>query len=87
MYEHVNSYYGGYQMNYAPNNGFDLSQYSLVGHPLNLVNSLSNPINPINPINPVMVPQILMRPGGVGTDNQRNNLGFQMNPVGKNKKK
>jgi hypothetical protein len=32
------------------------------------------------------VPQTLMRPVGVDAQ-QRNNLGFQMNPVSKNKKK
>lgn len=76
------TYYGGYQMNYGTN-GFDLSQFSLVGHPLNLINS----VNPVNPVSPIMgVPQTLMRPAGVDAQ-QRNNLGFQMNPVSKNKKK
>ena len=81
MYE-MASYYGGYQMSYGTS-GFDLSQFSLVGHPLNLINS----VNPVNPVNPIMgVPQTLMRPVGVDAQ-QRNNLGFQMNPVSKNKKK
>ena len=80
MYE-MASYYGGYQMSYANNNGFDLSQFSLVSHPLNLINT-----PPVNPINPVLgVPQALMRP--INADSQRSNLGFQMNPVSKNKKK
>jgi hypothetical protein len=84
MYEMTN-YYGGYQMNQMSygTNGFDLSQFSLVGHPLNLINAV-NPVNPLNPLNPVMgVPPTLMRPD----TQQRNNLGFQMNPVSKNKKK
>lgn len=63
-------------------NGFDMSQFSLVGHPLNLINN----VNPVNPINPMMsVPPTLMRPG-VGQQ-QSSSLGFQMNPVSKNKKK
>jgi hypothetical protein len=81
MYE-MTSYYGGYQMGYGTN-GFDLSQFSLVGHPLNLISGV-NPVNAVNPI--IGVPPTLMRPVGVDVQ-QRNNLGFQMNPVGKNKKK
>lgn len=81
MYE-MASYYGSYQMTYG-GNGFDLSQFSLVGHPLNLINA----VNPVNPVTPILgVPQTLMRPVGVDAQ-QRNNLGFQMNPVSKNKKK
>lgn len=79
MYE-MASYYG-YQMNYG-STGFDLSQFSLVGHPLNLINS----VNPVNSAPIMGVPQTLMRPVGVDAQ-QRNNLGFQMNPVSKNKKK
>lgn len=77
----MTNYYGGYQMNQMnyTTNSFDLSQFSLVGHPLNLITT----VNPVNPLNPIGVPQTLMRPD----TQQRNNLGFQMNPVSKNKKK
>ena len=82
MYE-MTAYYGSYQMGYGATN-FDLSQFSLVGHPLNMINN--NPANPAAIVNPMIgVPQNLMKPGI--NDPQRNNLGFQMNPVSKNKKK
>jgi len=57
MYE-ATSYYNQYQYQYA-NNNFDLSQYSMVGHPLHLLNG-SNSVNAVNPM--MTIPTTLMRP-------------------------
>ncbi len=75
-----NGYYNNnYNVNYQNTQAFDFTQFSLVTHPLSLMNNL-------NPVNPMLnIPTTLMRPNN---DTQpRNNLGFQMNPVSKNKKK
>lgn len=78
MYE-MTYYNNSYNPTYQNNNSFDFSQFSL-GNPLNLMNN-------VPPINPMLnIPPNLMRPGPADNQ-QRNNLGFQMNPVSKNKKK
>lgn len=56
---------------------FDLSQYSLVGHPLNLMNNVS-PTNPLSPM--ISIPPTLMRPPTADP-------GFQANPLAKTSKK
>ena len=66
--------------NPMPNRTFDLSSFSLANHPLNLV----NPIQPTPPVS--SAPPALIKPPAA-MDNQIANLGFQLNPVGKNKKK
>ena len=78
MYE-MTYYNNNYNVTYQNTQAFDFTQFSLVTHPLSLMNNL-------NPVNPMLnIPTTLMRPNN---DTQpRNNLGFQMNPVSKNKKK
>ena len=83
MYE-ATLYYN--QMNMAYNaQGFEYNQFGMMGRPLNLMNNVIPPPQsaPIMSIPPTMVrPQV-----PAATEAQRNNLGFQMNPVSKNKKK
>jgi len=68
------TYYNNQYMAYQ-NNSFDYSQFSL-----------SNPMSFMNN-NPMMnIPPSMMRPG-TNDNQQRNNLGFTMNPVSRNKKK
>jgi hypothetical protein len=91
MYE-VTAYYNQFNVGYS-GQGFDMTQFSMMGHPLNL---MSNPMQPPMPV-PMQVPQqsailsvppTVARPIGTnGAEVQRSNLGFQMNPVSKNKKK
>jgi hypothetical protein len=78
MYE-VSSYYN---QNQAYNVNFDLNQYSMVSHPINLMNGM----NSVNPVNPMVVPSPQVRPATSDVQ-PRNNLGFQMNPISKNRKK
>jgi hypothetical protein len=79
MYE-MTYYNNNYNLPYQNNNTFDFTQFSIVGHPLNLMNNVTT-------VNPMLnIPPNLMRPG-TNDNQQRNNLGFQMNPVSKNKKK
>jgi hypothetical protein len=85
-------YNNNYNIGYQNNNSFDFAQFSLVGHPINLIGNVNTNNHMLN------IPPTLMRPGGndtqqrnnVGFNNdnqQRYNFGFQMNPVSKNKKK
>jgi len=68
--------YYNYQTSYN-NNYFDLSQFSLAGHPLNLLNN-SNTTPLVNPM--MSIPSALLRP--VGADNQAKlGLNFEMNGV------
>jgi hypothetical protein len=84
MYE-ATSYYNQYQyqVGYGANN-FDLSQFNMAGHPLHLLNNGSSATNAVNPM--MTIPTTLMRPNG-GEIKQGSSLGFQMNPISKNKKK
>jgi hypothetical protein len=53
-------------------------------HPMHFMNN----ITPMNPMNPMMqIPSTMLRPTAVNDPRQNNNLGFQMNPISKNKKK
>ena len=74
----LQAYYNSYQMGYG--NGFDLSQFSLAGHPTSLMKLGQN--NPQPPPGMAMPPAMMKPPG-----NGQANLGFQMNPISKNKKK
>ena len=58
MYEII-SYYNNYQMGYG--SGFDLTQFSLVGHPTSLMNNMS-PSNPQPPPG-MVVPPVMMKGG------------------------
>jgi len=78
MYE-VSSYYSQLQ---GYNSNMDLNQYNLIGHQFNLMTN----VNPVNVMNPMIIPPTLLRPTG-SEGQQRNSLGFQMNPISKNKKK
>lgn len=87
MYE-VTSYYNQFNMGYN-GHSFDLNQFSMIGHPLNLMNNIVQPPTTPAMSMPMNVPGSMLRPpipNGT-TEIQRNNLGFQMNPVSKNKKK
>jgi hypothetical protein len=87
MNNYYNQQYSYQQNNYShnnygtqPTNNF---QMNLINHPANFLNSI-NPTNPIHPM--IQIPTSLMRPS-IADPKQANNLGFQMNPVSKNKKK
>ncbi len=92
MYE-LTAYYSQYNLGY---NGFEFNQFNMVGHPLNLMSN-PNPGPPpqllppqnLTPLqNPVpQAPLASLAPRPAEGEMQRNNLGFQMNPVSKNKKK
>jgi hypothetical protein len=78
MYE-LTSYYNQTQ---AYNVNFDLNQYNLLNHPITLMGG----INSVNTVNPMVPPPTPLRT--VALESQpRNNLGFQMNPISKNRKK
>lgn len=75
MYEMTN-YYNSYQMGFG--NGFDLSQFSLVNHPMNLMNNVKAALKTPQP------PRMGMPPGITKAgSNSQNGSGFQRNPVKK----
>jgi hypothetical protein len=64
MYE-----YSNYYNQFKPNNHFDLSQFSLAAHPLNLMGG----INSMSMVSPMMaIPPTLMRPTETETQQRKN---------------
>lgn len=72
--------YNNYSMQFM-NQNYEYQQQPIVGHPFNFMNAIA--INPINPM--IQVPNSMIKPNN--DLKQAANLGFQMNPVSKNKKK
>ncbi|CAM6004694.1 unnamed protein product [Sphagnum balticum] len=80
----ANNYYSQYSMGYPSGYSFNsVGQVGLVGHPLNFMGGIT-PTNPISPL--INMPATMLRPAS-GDPKQAATLGFQMNPVSKNKKK
>lgn len=75
----LQAYYNSYQMGYG--NGFDLSQFSLAGHPSSLMSSLGQ--GTPQPPPGIALPPAMINPAST----PQANLGFQMNPISKHKKK
>ena len=85
LYE-VTAYYNQYSMSYG-GQGFDMNQFSMMGHPLNLMSNPTQVPQPLPAMSMPMPAPMVWPPATNGVEVQRTNLGFQMNPVSKNKKK
>lgn len=84
MMNNNNNLYGNYNNYGYVNQSYEYMPpgVGIIGHPLSFMSNIA-PINPLNPMG--HIPSSMLR--STNDPRQAGSLGFQMNPVSKNKKK